>query len=222
MVVSAVVEQQDEADDRALLSAWLDGDRDAGHALIEAHYRALFTFFNTRVDPDTSADLTQAVFVTLCEQGAKFREVHSIRAYLLGIARWKLVAHFRRGQGTTHDLTPFDEAFVPAPEAQSLTSQWLAKERGSVVVEALRQLPLDHQIILELKDYEGLTGREIAEVFGVPPGTVATRVRRARQDLAAAVRRVSGSMGMAETTATSLAEHMRAVRTAVQVATPEG
>ncbi len=214
MVGCALVGQQSAAGDRALLDGWLGGNRDAGQALIERHYRALFTFFHTRVDPDTSADLTQASFVTLCEGGDKLRDVSSIRAYLLGIARWKLVAHFRRGQTT--EAQPFDEAFVPSPTAQSLTSQWLAREQGSIVVEALRRLPLDYQIILELKDYEGLTAREIADVFGIPAGTVATRVRRARQNLATAVQKISSAVGMAETTGTSLAEHMRALRESME------
>ncbi|MEM7156417.1 MAG: sigma-70 family RNA polymerase sigma factor [Myxococcota bacterium] len=206
------MDRQPNVDDRTLLASWLDGDRDAGAALVQRHYRPLFTFFHTRVDPDTSGDLTQSVFETLCERGSKFREVESVRAYLLGIARWKLVAHFRRDRSPQRAAMPFDDELCVAPEARSLSSQWQARERGSVVVEALRRLPLDEQLILELKDYEELTAREIAEVFQIPAGTVATRIRRARQRLGTAVHRLSRTMGMAETTDTSLAEHMRALR----------
>lgn len=214
------MQRQPNSEDRTLLATWLDGDREAGAALIQRHYRALFTFFHTRVDPDTSGDLTQSVFETLCEGGAKLREVQSMRAYLLGIARWKLVAHFRRDRSPQRAALPFDDELCVTPEPRSLSSVWQARERGSLVVEALRRLPLDQQIILELKDYEQLTAREIGEVFGIPPGTVATRIRRARQVLETTVQRLSETLGMAETTGTSLAEHMQALRRHVPGATP--
>lgn len=202
-----------EATDRELVAAWIAGDRAAGTQLVERHYRTLYVFFHMRVDPDTSADLTQATFVTLCEKGEEFAEVSSIRAYLLGIARWKLVAYFRRAEGRYMDSAPFDERFVPQASSQSLTAQWSRHEQGFLVVEALRTLPLDCQLLMELKDYEGLTAREIAEVFALPPGTVASRLRRARRDLDAAIARLSRKHSLAETTSTTLAEHMRQIRT---------
>jgi len=180
---------------------------------VKRYYAALFAFFNTRVDPDTSADLTQATLVTLCEQGDRFRQASSLRAYLLGIARWKLVAYFR---GRT-ETAPFDESLVPTPSPHSLTSLWASREKESLLVEALRQLPLDYQLILELKDYEGLTAREIAQVFGIPPGTVATRVRRARRGLDEALERLSGRSGLAETTATTLRDHMARLRASLSL-----
>lgn len=213
MLASNSVTVPDDDGDPKLLAAWLDGDRGAGEELVARHYKSIFQFFNTRLNPDTAADLTQSTLETLCERGDQYRGASSFRAYLLGIARWKLVAHFRRAEARVLADAPFSEALIPAPDARSMTSLWAQRERESAVVIALRRLPLDYQLILELKDYEGLTAREIAEVFGIPAGTVATRLRRARQQLATVTDHLLGG-GLAETTATALADYMRQLRRA--------
>ncbi len=203
----------DANSDAELLSSWKNGVREAGQALVERHYRTVFVFFHARLDPDASADLTQLTFATLCENVDNYRGASSFRAYLLGVARWKLVAHFRRVRNRREEPEAAEGDFVPPASNRSLTSVWAARERESQLVEALRMLTLDDQLLLELKEYEGFTAREIAEVLAVPPGTVATRLRRARKLLREHVEQL-GKAGLAELTSTTLQEHLREVRNA--------
>ena len=58
----------------------------------------------------------------------------------------------------------------------------------------------------------GLTARELAEVFEVPPGTIASRLQRARERLKAAAQRLDARPDLLEHTFTNLHEHMRAIR----------
>ena len=51
------------------------------------------------------------------------------------------------------------------------------KAERQQLIAALRRLPLMYQVVLELKHFEGLSRREIAEVLDLAPGTVATRLR---------------------------------------------
>ncbi len=198
--------------DVELLASWMGGSRTAGQELVQRHYRAIYSFFHTRLDPDDSADLTQATFETLCLSGTKYRGAVSFRSYLRGIGRWKLVAHYRRQRSRKEESTGTDGSFVPTVGERSLTSVWSARERESRLVEAMRRMTLDDQLLLELKEYEGFTAREIAETLQIPPGTVATRLRRARRELREQLDVLGLAGGLAVLTGTSLGEHMRNVR----------
>lgn len=197
--------------DHQLLQAWSAGDPAAGRSLARRHYDAVFLFFHARLDPEASADLTQSTFEALFSRRSEFRGDSSVRTFLFGIARWKLLDHLRR-PSAREDLHAFDEEFVHAGSDRSLGSMLDARRRESLLVKAMRSLPLDDQLLLELKDYEGLTAREMAQIFSVPPGTIATRIRKARARLGEAVRERASSPEQASATVTDLDAHMRRVR----------
>lgn len=201
-------------DDGALLEAWMAEDRTSGQSLVRRHYDTIYTFFHARLDPDTSADLTQSTFETLCQKGSGYKGASTVRAFMLGIARWKLVAHYRLARHHRVAPTPFDEDFVPTPSTRSLSSLWARRETGAALVEALRTLSLDAQILLELKDCQGFTARELADVFAVPQGTIATRIRKARADLGESLLEIQRTRGLAQNTSTDLTEHLHGVREA--------
>lgn len=198
--------------DGDLLTAWVGGDRDAGQALVQRHYRTVFLFFHTRLDPDTSADLTQATFTTLCETGGKYRGASSFRSFLFGIARWTLVGYYRKRRNLREASVDDELDFVPAVAERSLTSMLTVREREACLVQALRGLTLGHQLLIELKEYEGFTAREIADALAIPPGTVATRLRRARKLLRERLEALADKVGIAELTGTTLQEHLCRVR----------
>lgn len=54
-----------------------------------------------------------------------------------------------------------------------------------MIVDALRRIPVELQIALELHYWEGLSASEFADVLDIPLGTVKTRLRRAKQRLRA-------------------------------------
>ncbi len=202
--------------DSELLEAWGSGNAEAGQQLVQRHYESVFLFFHARLDPEASADLTQSTFETLFTRRSRFRGDSTVRTFVFGIARWKLIDHLRRPTVAKERLEPFDEEFIPNASTRSLGSALDARRRESLLVKALRSLPLDEQILLELKDYEGITARQMAEVFEVPPGTMATRIRRARGRLAQAVRQRAASSEQASVTLTDLHDHMCRVRDQMQ------
>ena len=197
-------------DDEALLEAWIAGDRAASETLIRRHYRSVFLFLANKVGETTAADLAQSTFETLCAKRVSFRGDSSVRTYLFGIARWKLVEHLRRASGRSFD--PVDESIEIQSVTQTLTSLFADRERESLVVKALRSLSLDDQIIIELKDYEGMTSRELAAMFDVPRNTMSGRVTRARERLTRRVQELSDNPRLVESTLSGLDDCMRQIR----------
>jgi RNA polymerase sigma-70 factor (ECF subfamily) len=72
------------------------------------------------------------------------------------------------------------------------------------LLHALRRLPMDHQITLELYYWENLSGSELAEVLEVPEGTVRGRIRRAKTLLEASLAELAESPQQLESTVANL------------------
>ena len=81
----------------------------------------------------------------------------------------------------------FDEQPASAPSPEELVDRRRARELLDALLE---EMPLELRVVFVLYEIEQLTSAEIAEVVGVPLGTVASRLRRAREDFTARVARV--------------------------------
>ncbi len=199
-------------DDSAVLTAWLDGDAEAGAELVRRHYRSIFLFFFSKVGSDTAQDLTQTVFETLCDKRRSFRGDATVRTYLFGIARWKLVHFHRRRREQPEAFDPSLHSLEIPDAVMSMTSQLGARREEALFVLGMRELALDDQIILELKYYDAMTVRELAAVFEIPRATMADRVSKARNRLYRAVHRLGDSARLIESTLSGLDDHMQRVR----------
>ena len=76
----------------------------------------------------------------------------------------------------------------------------------------MRAIPVDAQIILELRYWEHFKTDEIAEILAIPPGTARSRLRRAQELLHAAMSRLAASRQVLETTMASLNDWARECR----------
>ncbi len=86
------------------------------------------------------------------------------------------------------------------------------QEEHRLLLAALRAIPLDDQVTLELMYWEQLSGREIGEVLGVPEGTARTRIRSARLSLEAALARLSRSQQVLDSTMDNLEQWSESLR----------
>lgn len=168
--------------DGALLRAWRGGDRHAGAELYRRHAASVSRFFRNKVAARDLPDLIQTTFLTCCEREENLRDETSFRGFLLGVARNTLFRHYR-DHYRKHDKIDFGISSV-VDLGLSPTGIIAEKQLEQRLLAALRGLPIEHQILLELYYWEGMQGRELAEVYDLPEGTVRTRLRRARQLLA--------------------------------------
>ena len=202
------------ATDLALLDAWRAGDANAGNQLVTRHFRSVFRFFAGKVD-DGVDDLVQQTFLACVESeaGRGFRGDSSFVAYLLGIARFKLLDRLRAHVPDQATLGALERGEVSLHEIQASPSEVAARgEEQRVLLVALRRLPLDLQIALELHYWEDLSTAEIATVLDVPQGTIKTRLMRGRTKLREAIALVTPSEALRESTLRDLEGWARALR----------
>jgi RNA polymerase sigma-70 factor (ECF subfamily) len=169
--------------DFELLTQWRDGDKTAGNDLFQRHFESVRRFFRNKVDLKDAEDLIQRTFLACVEAVPKFRGDSSFRTYLFTIARRELCHYIRRktrdAARNEPDLTVtsiMDLGISPSVAA-------VVEQERAIIAEAMRRIPVDFQITLELYYWEQLKGPELAEVLGIAPATVRTRLHRAREAL---------------------------------------
>lgn len=199
----------DERSDISLLEAWQTGDTLAGGVLFERHFEAVARFFRNKTDGAID-DLVQKTFLGCVEGRNRVRGDAGFRGYLFGVARNVLRKHWR-SRTTAREDSELDEASVV--ELGASPSSAYARDRDQLaMLNALRRIPLDAQVILELSYWEQMTAVEIAGVLEIPVGTAKTRIRRARQLLTLRLADLAARRVPLHTTATRLETWARAVR----------
>lgn len=195
--------------DEKLLLAWRAGDAGAGELLFERYYAKVALFFQNKVaEPE---DLIQRTFLACVESADRFRINSSFRAYLLGIAVNVLRNHYRRLNGPRNHA-PLETSSME--DMGQTPSQIIAKrEEERLLLAALRRLPVELQLLLELYYWERMKTRELAEVLGWRLGTVRDRLRRARLRLEEHITALAGSRSGLESTVTRLDEWVEKLRT---------
>ena len=133
-------------------------------------------------NPDDAEDMVQEAYLRAFRFFDTLRSADS-RAWLLSIVRNTCYTWLQ--QNRPGDLAaPFDED-IHSGESDSADPATLALKRAShrMLKEALEELPAEFREVVVLRDLEGFSYKEIAEIAKIPPGTVMSRLARARQRL---------------------------------------
>jgi RNA polymerase sigma factor (sigma-70 family) len=165
----------ENARDAELAVKWKAGDKQAGDRLVQLHFPGVRLYFLSRAPLDHE-DLVHETFLRLAGAIGRYREEAPFRAYLYVIARNVLCGHLRaryKWQGEPIDSSLAEATGVP------MSSMFAAREERRLLLDALRQLPLDDQDMLELYHWQNLTGPELGALFELPVGTIRGRIRAA-------------------------------------------
>jgi RNA polymerase sigma-70 factor (ECF subfamily) len=155
--------------DEALMLEFQRGSHPALEELFARYREPLFGFFRRRLQSrERAEDLAQETFLAVIRAKARYEARAAVRTYLYGIAM-KLVMAERRKQFP-----------VMAGGAQVVDD---GTEAGLWVREALGKLEGQDRELVMLREYEQLSYAEIAELLGIPVGTVRSRLFRARMEL---------------------------------------
>ena len=131
-------------------------------------------------------DAAQDVFIVVHRRLADWDRAASIRSWLYGICR-RVAADHRRARARHQRKI---DALPTPPAGPALDGQVADRELLGAVEGALAELESGVREAFVLTELEGMTGREIAELTGVNPNTVAARLRKARAWVAEALGRL--------------------------------
>jgi len=171
--------------DRATVARIAAGDRDALTELYGRYQRPLFAYLLLLApDRGTAEEILQDTLVAAWRGAGRFDGRSSVQGWLFAIARRRAHAALRRrAVPLTAEIAL---AAVPSPEPGPEEAALAGASRDELVA-GLRAIAPVHREALVLALGEGLSYQEMAEVLGVPMGTVKSRVSNAKRALRAAL-----------------------------------
>ena len=189
-----------EVDQQLVLRAQ-EGDKRAFELLVIKYQRKLGRLLSRFVrDPAEVDDVAQEAFIKAYRALPTFRGDSAFYTWLYRIAintaKNYLVATGRRAPTSTgvdiEDAENFEDA-EQLRDTSTPESEYEGKEIAGVVNKAMDALPDDLRTAITLREIEGLSYEEIANVMSCPIGTVRSRIFRAREAIAAELRPLLGT-----------------------------
>ena len=198
--------------DEELLAAWRAGDLGAGNELFRRHFATIYSFFRNKVSSG-HRDLVQRTFLGCVENRDLVPPGVAFRSYLLGIAHKQLLRQIRKHERERRAMA--GREVLGEESLRSPSRVAVAQREQRVLLRALRELPLELQVVIELYYWEDVKTADIAVITGVAPGTVKSRLARARELLLDAIARVSESEEIRRSTVDGLERWARSLRAAL-------
>jgi RNA polymerase sigma-70 factor (ECF subfamily) len=172
--------------DRELVDRTLAGEIAAFETLVERHREVVYRVAARTVGTDDADDVSQDAFLRAYHRLASFRGEAPFRAWLLRVTHNAALNHQAR-----RTPEPVDPLTVErGSEGERTPAERLeGRERRDRLESKIRLLSPAHRMVLILRDIEGLSYEEIAQVSETPLGSVKARLHRARGELIEILRR---------------------------------
>lgn len=130
-------------------------------------------------DELVARDATQEAFVAAFKQLSELKDLDKIYGWLATVASNKAIKMIKKNQLSMPVATIDETKFSPAQIPDSIGRL----EKRLDVMQALKMIELKHREVIVLKYYLEFEDKEIAELLGLPLGTVKSRLNRARKAL---------------------------------------
>ena len=181
-----------EEEDSQLVERAQDGDRDAFQKLVKRYQDKVYSIcYGKLKDEQDSLDVSQDVFVKVFRYLENFNHESSFYTWLYRITVNTCIDYLRkqsrRAQVDYDDTIKRDEdvegndLLMPSKLGVNPDKAFDRKELREKMLEALESLSEKHRTILNLREVEGLSYKEMAEVLEISKGTVMSRLYHARQ-----------------------------------------
>lgn len=158
------------------------GDGDAFHALVDRHAAGLFQLAASlsagRADAE---DVVQETFIGAFQGLKRFDGRASVKTWLKRILVRQAARAWNRSKRSRGAL-PLELAEDTAPQKQSMSATALVDRRIDIA-GVLGTLAPDHREVIVMREFQDMSYIEMADVLGIPQGTVESRLHRARADL---------------------------------------
>ena len=182
------------ATDQEVVSLARHGQDAAYRELVRRYERPVFSLVYRMVrDRELAEDLSQETFVKALNAIESYRPEFKFSSWIFKIANNAAIDHLRRRELDTLSLDGSPHAETPeAIEATALQigdrqetalEEVEARELGGEIETAIARLRPEYRSCILLRHVEGRAYEEIAEILGLPLGTVKTYIHRARNEL---------------------------------------
>jgi RNA polymerase sigma-70 factor (ECF subfamily) len=187
--------------DRQLVERAQRGDKRAFELLVEKYQRKLARLLSRFIrDPAEVEDVTQEAFIKAYRALPAFRGESAFYTWLyrIGIntAKNYLMAMGRRAPTSTEVEAEEAEGFEEGEQLRDINtpeSVLLSNEIAETVNSTIEQLPEELRTAIQLREIEGMSYEDIAQVMNCPIGTVRSRIFRAREAIAERLRPLLGT-----------------------------
>ena len=186
---------RDNVDDVELVDAARSGDREAFRALFERYHRRAYSLaFGVVHNADDALDVVQDAFIKAHRYLDKFEGTSSFYTWLYRIVMNLAIDHLRKHR--TSRAVDFSDTTVKEDDAavgdEDLVPKVLGGHPGRALVDkeirqrieaALEELSENHRAVLVMRELEGLSYEEMAQVMGCSKGTIMSRLFHARRNM---------------------------------------
>ena len=179
--------EEDPLHDVDLVRRILAGEEDLFERLVRRYQSRILAHLSRMVgNRDDALDLSQEIFVKVFQALDRYNPEFKFSTWLFRIAGNAAIDHLRKRRLRTIPLEPSDSEGqrVSSPEYRNLEPDPYATlrnaERGDAIASAIQNLPQEFRELIALRHFTGLSYEEIAEIKGMPLGTVKNKLFRAR------------------------------------------
>jgi RNA polymerase sigma-70 factor, ECF subfamily len=173
--------------DCELVTRAIAGRDDSFEELVRRYQRPLVSYvYRMTGNYESALDLTQEVFIKVYGSLARYRPEYKFSTWIYRIAHNTAIDHLRRHstreqelEVTTTEGDTYGKPYasgLPTPEEESVRA-----ERRAEIEDVIQSLPASYRELIVLRHAHDLSYDEIAEVTGLPLGTVKNRIFRARE-----------------------------------------
>jgi len=155
-------------------------DPEAFAVLYDRHGGAAYSLAYRIVgDRAAAEEVTQEAFISVWRSGARFEAARgSVRSWLLSVVRNRAIDFLRSRAGKAPKLTFDDDSVLEQrPAAERTEEEALRRETAGELRGAIGKLPGEQSKVIELAYFGGFSHSEIAQILGLPMGTVKGRMR---------------------------------------------
>lgn len=190
-------------DDSVLVARAKSGDYEAFEQLVNRHERRLYALaMNIVRQREDAEDVVQAAFLNALEHLHDFREEASFATWMTRIVTYAALKVLRKRKGL--DTVSLDDATDENEEGEIPHPEYIADWRGDpakiveqrelkrILDEAIDALDEKYRLVFVLRDVEGMSVEETANVLGISPANVKVRLLRARLALREKLTRAFG------------------------------
>lgn len=174
--------------EKEIIASVLRGNTDAFEALVKEHEKLVYNLALRMVrNPEDAADMAQETFIKAFRNLSSFKGDSKFSVWLYRIAA-NVCTDFLRSKSRTQTISltvdDGDEAEISVPDLSgSAEDKLMRKLSREAVQKGLNELSPDYRMPLVLREINGLSYAEIAEVLSLEEGTVKSRIFRARKKL---------------------------------------